>query len=515
MSAGETTLVAWPRVRWFHWVLLVLILGVGTGVRWDCIGKENLWLDEYWALYLSTGRGGQLFGEPRDVVIDPPPKVGFADAPAWWHIWNGLGTVTHPPLYFLSLRGWVDLFGESDRAIRSMSAIFSLAGIVVLFSLVRRIRGPGAGLIASAMMAVSPMQIDYSQMTRPYTLLVLVSLLCCHALISMQFRGSTPRRRLLLGAAILAMALTHYFSLGAILAVLAYAVIALKGRVRKDALVSIGAGLLLAGLVWGPFLWKIRGSFNAYPDFARPSGNRVELITRAIVTAPAQVLLEPEGPWTNLECLPLALLAYVVPLLLAIRSREMLLWWLWIVGTIGMLVVVDLFRGTVLVGEIRYSFILSPVIFIVLVTLLPEGWPGNLVSPVFLSCVAIYGWGRFEAGPWPTPEWRNLIRFTNQFVGPRDLVAFCGAYSTEPVFDYFVMTHYMGPWSRPVIFLKDGPDAAVRRQLAARGRIWIIGHDLASDSARFFPGWTGYEWHGVGIGNSLLGLKPLASATQK
>ena len=332
MTAAEPNSIAWPPLLWFHCLLLALLLAAAAAIRWDRIDRQSLWIDEYWALYLATGRGDQLFETPRGVILDPPPQVGFSGDPPWWHIWTGLASATHPPLYFLALRGWVDIFGDSDRAVRSMSAVFSLAGIVVLFSLVRRLRGPGAGLVAAGMMAFAPMQIDYSQTSRPYTVLVFFSLLFCHALVSMQLRGPTSRRTLLLGASALAMALTHYFSAGAILGAILYAAICFKGQTRATALLATFAGLLLAALLWGPFLWKIRGSFDAFPNFATTPINRPAAIARALVTTPAQILLEPDGPWSCLQSLPLALLAYVAPLLLARRSPEMLLWWLWIVG---------------------------------------------------------------------------------------------------------------------------------------------------------------------------------------
>jgi hypothetical protein len=511
MTAGETTPIAWPRVRWFHWVLLALILAASAGIRWDRIDKQSLWIDEYWALYLATGRGNHVFEIPHGVILDPPPNVGFAGAPAWPHIWTGLSSATHPPLYFLVLRAWIDFFGDSDRAIRSMSAVFSLAGIVVLFSLVRRIRGPGAGLIAAGIMAFAPMQIDYSQTTRPYTLLVFFALLFCHALLSIQLRGPTRRRAILLGGSAMAMALTHYFSAGAILGAMVYTMIRLTGKTRTTAFAAIAAGLLLAALVWGPFLWKIRGSFNAFPDFATASGNRLDSIARAVVTMPAQIFLEPGGSWNCLQALPLAIFVYVGPLLLARKSPEILLWWLWIVGTIGLLLAIDILRGTTLVGVIRYSFIISPAIFIIFATLLPEHWLGNLVSLGALTCAIIYGVDRLQIGPAPTQDWKTLTRLTNQSAGPHDIIAFVGSYDFEPGFDYVIMSHYAGRWTRPVMFLTDRPNRAVMGQLAARGRVWVIGHDPVAETGRLFPGWLPVGEHSAGIGDWLWAVIPPAS----
>src|SRR5581483_4580543 len=39
----------------------------------------------------------------------------------------------HPPLHYFFLKGWVILFGDSPFALRSLSVVFALASIVVLY----------------------------------------------------------------------------------------------------------------------------------------------------------------------------------------------------------------------------------------------------------------------------------------------------------------------------------------------------------------------------------------------
>jgi mannosyltransferase len=43
----------------------------------------------------------------------------------------------HPPLYYLLLKGWIILFGDSPFALRSLSVVFALASIVALYALCR------------------------------------------------------------------------------------------------------------------------------------------------------------------------------------------------------------------------------------------------------------------------------------------------------------------------------------------------------------------------------------------
>ena len=167
-----------------------------------------------------------------------------------------------------------------------------------------------------------------------------------------------------------------------------------------------------------------------------------------------------------------------------------------------------------MIGVIRYSFILSPAIFILLATLLPATWPGRLVSYGALACVAIYGLDRFQIGPAPTQDWKTLTRLTDHLAGPRDIIALAGTYDFEPGFDYVVMSHYRGQWTQPVIFLTDPPVPAVMRQLAGHQRVWIIGNDPAAQTRRFFPGWRTAAVHAAGIGNLLWAVLPPTSASK-
>ena len=104
--------------------ILLLIVAFGTSLRLHNLTKQNLWIDEYRTLYLATGRGDSIYRLPLNQIIEHPPDVGFSGAPAWWHIWNGLNTTSHPPLYHIVLRLWVDLLGDHDESIRGMSDCF-------------------------------------------------------------------------------------------------------------------------------------------------------------------------------------------------------------------------------------------------------------------------------------------------------------------------------------------------------------------------------------------------------
>lgn len=79
------------------------------------------------------------------------------------------------PLYFVLLKLWVLLFGESERALRSLSLVVSLALIPVTYALGARTISRRAGLLGALLLACAPMQIYYAQEARVYMLVTFLT----------------------------------------------------------------------------------------------------------------------------------------------------------------------------------------------------------------------------------------------------------------------------------------------------------------------------------------------------
>ncbi len=68
----------------------------------------------------------------------------------------------HPPFYYLLLRVWSSLFGSSEVVLRSLSILFGLATIYLMYKL--------GGRVAALLMATSGLHIYYSQEARMYAM---------------------------------------------------------------------------------------------------------------------------------------------------------------------------------------------------------------------------------------------------------------------------------------------------------------------------------------------------------
>ncbi|NNJ97729.1 MAG: hypothetical protein HKP12_11280 [Gammaproteobacteria bacterium] len=87
----------------------------------------------------------------------------------------------HPPLYFLLLHFWMEIFGGSELSLRSLSVVFSVTSVYLVYRLGLVIFNKETAFIAALLLAVSKFSVVYAQEVRMY------SVLLCFALLSSYF----------------------------------------------------------------------------------------------------------------------------------------------------------------------------------------------------------------------------------------------------------------------------------------------------------------------------------------
>lgn len=225
----ETTSVT----RWR--VAVGLAIAVGVVVRFTA--RSHLWLDETLSVNIGRLPLGDLFEALRH---------------------DGA-----PPFYYLVLHGWMDLVGSGTIAVRSLSGIFAVAALPLMWVAGRRIGGTRMGLAAVLLLAASPFAVRYATEARMYSLVVLLALVAWLTLDDLLRRFSWWR------AGVLALTtgvllLTQYWSFY----LLAVTVATLGRRARRGpgkgealrALAAVGAGCALF-LPWLPsFVYQVRNT---------------------------------------------------------------------------------------------------------------------------------------------------------------------------------------------------------------------------------------------------------------
>ncbi|MBK8136122.1 MAG: glycosyltransferase family 39 protein [Chloroflexi bacterium] len=213
--------------------LAVALLLLAVWARFDRIGVQSLWNDE-------GNSYGQSLRTLPDITINAAADI-------------------HPPGYYVLLAVWRILTGESEFALRALSAFASLLGAAFAFALGKRLYGDAAGLTALAIVGVNTFSIMYAQEARMYALLALLGAASTWALVDLIL---SPGRRgtILLAATTAAGLYTNYAYAGLLAAQAAFGLLWLAGSmidrrttlpVIKAVALGYGAALLLY-LPWLP-----------------------------------------------------------------------------------------------------------------------------------------------------------------------------------------------------------------------------------------------------------------------
>lgn len=248
---------------------LGVILGVGLILRFWGLDDKPLWLDEVITALFSLGRS--YTEVPLDAAFSPPlleQLFTFKPTQSCAQIATRVATESvHPPLFFCALYGWMSqlslLTPNWVGALRALPALFGVGAIAAIYHLNRLAFSSPVGLMAAALMAVSPFAVYLSQEARHYTLPMLLITLALAGLIQMQhdLRQQKFRPVIWLGwIGINSLAFyVHYLCLLAlvaqILALVSWMIWAKQGD--RAAWVAVGlaiAGVLLTLLPWFPTL---------------------------------------------------------------------------------------------------------------------------------------------------------------------------------------------------------------------------------------------------------------------
>jgi hypothetical protein len=330
-----------------------------------------------------------------------------------------------------------------------------------------------------------------SQQARSYTLLVLMGLLACHALVRIEQDGATRWRLVQLAIAMAATALTHYFALGALLALSCYAMARLEGSDRRKTAAAIAVAAVFTVAFWGkPGFSRQREQLTAPQGWSLENGRHPLMPLFRAAQLPAYLLygrLTPPSAW-----IALAVIAYVLPLVFMRRKPHLMLWWSWIVALIGQLLIYDIAKHSRLLAYPKYTFLASVGFYALYATPLPvRAWWRWLLPYAILASTTVTTVARLQEGPPDAGgDWRGLALLIDRVAGPRDpLVFYPDGFWGSPAMTYLAFSHYVRDSHRPIMFLTQPANGQSLDLLAKYPRIWLIGPNAAGDYQTLLPGW--------------------------
>jgi mannosyltransferase len=180
---------------WLETLILGLILLLALLLRGYQLDGQSLWADEGNSAALAAR---SLAAITRDAAHD-----------------------IHPPLYYYFLHLWVRLWGNSEIALRSLSALAGTIMVFATFLLGRELFPRRVAYVAALLAAFSPFQVYYSQEARMYVLVALWSVLALLFFVRWmrpwKETGAATRQRAMPSAVLYicfttAALYTHYFA---------------------------------------------------------------------------------------------------------------------------------------------------------------------------------------------------------------------------------------------------------------------------------------------------------------
>ena len=165
----------------------------------------------------------------------------------------------HPPLYYVVLHVWQDVFGDGDVSVRLLSGVIGLALLPLAYVAAGRIGGRRAAWAAALLVALNPYVLRYATEARMYELIMVLSL-AGWLVADRALRRPEPLR--LAGLALLTGALlwTHYWGLWLTIAsglgVLVRAGLAHRhgDRERRRSSLLVAGSFLAGGVLFLPWV---------------------------------------------------------------------------------------------------------------------------------------------------------------------------------------------------------------------------------------------------------------------
>ncbi|MBD2091002.1 glycosyltransferase family 39 protein [Microcoleus sp. FACHB-1515] len=271
------------------WALAIVIL-FGAILRLTNLDGKLYWHDEaYTSLRISGYTQAEVYQQIFTGEVLPIAALDRYQHPNSEKTWIdtfktlAIDDPQHPPLYYVMVRGWVDLWGRSTSSIvRSFSALTSLlvlpamywlahelfvqieAGRQYLGSAKRSHADPKVRQTACwftvALVAVSPYHLLYAQEAREYALWALLTAISSALLL----RSLRLRSRSSWIAYSISLILGLYTYLLMILVAIGHGIyVLLRERRLSRSLIAFGSAIVLSVLAFAPWLWLVVSTWSS------------------------------------------------------------------------------------------------------------------------------------------------------------------------------------------------------------------------------------------------------------
>ena len=362
----ETLAAAAPRKgnKWSELLPVLLIVGVGLCLRLFKIGDHGFFIDEVYTALVVNGKA-----DPELIAFD-----------------------SIRPLYFELMKFWT-LARQDEVWMRLFSTIFGAANIALVYQLGKMVAGKKVGFIAAIILALSPMEIHYSQQARMYTLGSFFALL---GSICLTDALNVGRKISLFSWAVSRTLMILTLPLTAVLIGVDVLLAALNPE-RKKFLPHLFGWLVLVGLLWSPVLntmWQLNKN-SPYDEWRGnlPTPLTSDFTTMIInFTCSALPLQQWQGPPVQDLFSILYVIAFVTALGMGVFANKNKSAVMWGIVPLFAIFAISFFAKPLLIT--RYCMFTAPFIFIVAASGYVQIWKSNKIAALamqvlFASAIAV------------------------------------------------------------------------------------------------------------------------------
>jgi uncharacterized membrane protein len=189
-TSRQASAKQWIHSLWFR-LLLIAAFALGIVFRLSGLGNKIYSHDEaYTSLYAAGYHKGEVLTSIRDDkdhtasdiqrFLKPGEDRGIGDT-----FTSILSGPQQSPLFFLLAHYWMRLVGHTPAAMRGLAAIFGLLSIPAMYWFSREVfQSQPIAVLSSALFAISPFHILFSQDARYYSLWTFATVVSSAALFS-------------------------------------------------------------------------------------------------------------------------------------------------------------------------------------------------------------------------------------------------------------------------------------------------------------------------------------------
>ncbi len=505
------------------WVILVVLVLLGAGLRLYKLDEKSLWSDE--VATIASAMGNSIDPDAyrlRGEAFDPPGLVPASEYRLKATRSHGAGNFeatarvlefnVHPPLFFFMMNLWLHAFGLGEAAMRMPAVLFGMFCIPMAFLAGRRLwpeEGERFGLLAAALVAVSAYQVSHAQDARQYTLLVFLALAAIWFALRLVQSGRPAGRFADWLGLVLCLAAgmySQYFFANFVLFV--YGWLAWQKRRQpvflKAMALSLG-GLALLGLPWLPHFSRQLVFVKAVGHYTAGLWNPLQLPEK-LWRIFSEFLLQDSRPGRVLPLLIFGMAAW--PWLRAWRQARqsgdrspawppvlgMLL--LWMLAVAGGQILIDLLKQSHTATIRRYMLLASPAFYFLIAYALlrvrSPGWRRGLVGLTlgWMLCNAGLMLGSRHRG---SDEFKQAAAWIEAQSRPGDVVLVnkSGAIAVGMALYLPETMPMLGLEAQPVSALKeDAPQMRrLEKSLARRSRVWVVYSHAAPSTRNRLRNW--------------------------